>query len=191
MPLFSTRPPYEFKPNDPYPVRERQILMAKPVANDAIVRKVFRRDELTWIDGWVAETMRQPELWVQTWSQFLGLRSAGLRVKFTRVGNQRGWSYSSKFLAWFSVHHTVVFRTLKPANRAALAAELRKHPYEAEILKGDRFTGSVIAGVLAENGGLPGMATAPAPAEVMVRCGYCGMSYKQAEPRCTNCGGIN
>jgi hypothetical protein len=181
--------PYVFHPNDPYPCRERQILMGKPVASNAIARSVFKRDELTWIDGWVADRMGQPELWVQSWSQLLSLRAAGLRVKLTRVGNRRGWQYNSKFLAWFSIQHTVVALTLQPGNRPALAAELRKHPYEAEVFRGDRFAGSAVAGVLAESGGLPNM-SAP-PADLLVRCGYCSMSYKQTEPRCTNCGAVN
>lgn len=177
---------YVFRPNDAFSFRERQIVMAKPVANDAISRKVFKPDELVWIDGWIADVMGRPDQWIPTWMAFLGLRTRGLQARFTSRGGRRGFQYSSKFLALFSVHHTVVFRCIQESNRPALAAELRKHPYEAELLKGDRFTGSVINGVLAESAGPP---TAPvSPAEPLTRCAYCGMSYKLSEPRCSHCG---
>jgi hypothetical protein len=178
--------PYIFHPNDPFPCRERQILMAKPVASDAISRSVFRRDELRWIDGTVADTMTRPDLWVKMWTEFLGLRSVGLRVHATRNGNVRGFPYSSKFLAWFSVHQSVLMQCLKPENRPALAVELRKHPFELETLKGNHYTGSAVSGVLAENGDqrpVPGP-----PPEPLVQCTYCGTTYKQTEPRCTHCG---
>jgi hypothetical protein len=179
--------PYVFRPNDPFRFPERHILMAKPVASSAIARGVFKRDELVWIDGWVADVMGRPEMWVDVWKQFLGLRAAGLRAKVTKTGNRRGFQYSSKFLAWFSVQHTVVALTLQPGNRPTLAAELRKHPYEVEVLRGNHFTASAVNGVLAESGGL--VTASAAPVEPLVRCGYCGASYKQTEPRCTNCGG--
>jgi hypothetical protein len=177
---------YVFRPNDAFPFRERQIIMSKPVANNAVSRNVFKPDELVWIDGWVADVMGQPDMWVGTWMQFLTLRGAGLQAKFTRTGSRRGFQYSSKFLAWFSVQHTVVIRCLQASNRPALAAELRKHPYEVEVLRGNSYTGSAVSGVLAESGG-PLMAPV-LPAEPLTRCAYCGLSYKQSEPRCTHCG---
>jgi hypothetical protein len=76
--------------------------------------------------------------------------------------------------------------TLKPENRAALAAEFRKYPYELEALKGDQYIRSAVNGVLAENGGILPV-PAPSP-ELIVRCTYCGSQYKQSEPRCTHCG---
>jgi hypothetical protein len=179
--------PYVFRPNDPFPFPERHILMAKPVASTAIARGVFKRDEMVWIDGWVADLMRQPDTWVRTWTQLLALRAASLRAKATKVGNRRGYNYSSKFLAWFSVQHTVVALTLQPGNRPTLAAELKKCPYEVEVLKGNHYTGSALNGVLAEGGGL--LTASAALVEPLVRCGYCGVSYKQTEPWCRNCGG--
>jgi hypothetical protein len=177
---------YVFHPSDAFPFRERQIVMAKPVASNAISRNVFKPDELVWIDGWVADIMGQPDMWVRIWVEFTALRATGLQVKFTRTANRRGWPYSSKFLAWFSVQHTVVMRTLQAGNRPALAAELGKHPYEIEVLRGNRYTGSAVNGVLAESGG---PMTVPVPsAEPLIRCAYCGLSYKQSEPRCTHCG---
>jgi hypothetical protein len=73
-------PPYVFRPNDPFPSRERQIFMTKPVASEAIPHSVFKRDELTWIDGVVTDTMSRPDLWVGMWTGFLRLRATGLRV---------------------------------------------------------------------------------------------------------------
>lgn len=84
------------------------------------------------------------------------------------------------------MQHTVVIRCLQPSNRPALAAELRKHPYEVEVLKGNPYTASAVSGVLAESGG-PLAVPAP-PAEPLARCAYCGLSYKQSEPHCTHCG---
>ena len=179
------KPPYVFHPNDAFPCWERQILTTARVAGSAIPRRLFRRDELTWIDGWVAEIMSQPDLWVQSWTEYLALRASGPR--HARAGeNQRGIQYSSRFLASFAVHHTVVALSLKPSNRPTLAAELRNHPYEAELLRGDPFAGSHVNGVLAESGG-PLTVSAP-PAEQLIPCAYCGSKYKQSEPRCTHCG---
>jgi hypothetical protein len=128
---------YVFRPNDAFSFRERQIIMAKPVANDAISRKVFKSDELVWIDGWVADVMGRPDQWIPIWMTFLGLRTRGLQAKFTRSGGRRGFQYSSKFLALFSGHHTMVFRCIQESNRPALAAELRKHPYDTAVVVRD------------------------------------------------------
>ena len=70
--------------------------------------------------------------------KFLSLREAALR---TGVAG-RNHVHSSTFLAMFAVHHTVVGLSLQPDNRPTLAAELRKHPYEAELLRGDPFVES-------------------------------------------------
>jgi hypothetical protein len=133
--------------------------------------------------------MRRPETWVAVWTQFLKFRAAGLRVTPTRVGNRISFPYNSGFLTRFSAHHTVIALSLQPANRPVLAAELRKHPYELEVLKGNQFSASAVNGVLAESGGLqpaPGL-----PAGPVVRCAYCGSASPQSEPRCRHCGAVS
>lgn len=177
---------YVFRANDPFPCRERKIFMTKPVASAAIPLTVFRLDELTWINGVVADTMSRPDLWAGMWTGFLRLRAAGLRV--TPKGTSHGWGfvYSSEFLAWFSVHESVMALSLKPKNRPALAVELKKYPYELEALRSDPYIGSAVRGVLAESGGPLPVPTPPS--EPVVRCAYCGTSYKQSAPRCINCG---
>lgn len=91
---------YVFRPNDVFPCRERQIVMSKPVANDAISGNVFKPDELVWIDGWVADIMGLPDTWVPMWMQFLVLRARGLQqAKVTRAGSRVGFRYGSRFLA--------------------------------------------------------------------------------------------
>jgi len=177
---------YVFRANDAFPFRERQIIMAKPVANNAISRNVFKPDELVWIDGWVADVMNRPDQWIPILMEFLAFRARGLQAKFTRTGSRRGFQYSSKFLAWFSVQHTVVIRCLQESTRPVLAAELRKHPYETEVLRGNPYTSSAVSGVLAESAGPPIMPVPPG--EQLTRCAYCGMSYKRSEPRCSHCG---
>jgi len=176
---------YVFRPHDPFPCRPRRIFMATP-ANDGVPRSVFRRDELTWIDGAVADTMSRPETWVKIWTNVLGLRADAIRVDPARTGSLWGFLYDSNFLAPFAVHQQVMARSLRPENRPALAVEFRHHPSELELLKGDDYTCSAVNGVLAENGGPP-QVPAP-PSEPLVRCDYCGSSYKQGEPRCTHCG---
>lgn len=178
---------YVFRPNDPYPRRERQIFIASPVTSGTpIPRSIFKPDELIWIDGWVADRIARPEVWLDTWNQLLSLRGLAAQIESSRVANQRGWTYSSKFLAWVSVQHAVMTMTLLPANRPALAAEFRRHPFETELFKGNSFTASVVAGVLAESGGLP-TARIP-PSETFIHCAYCAQGFKQSEPRCTHCG---
>jgi hypothetical protein len=181
---------YQFHAHDPYPRRERQVVITNPVVSAPIPRFIFKPDELTWIDGWIADRMAQPQTWLDTWSELLSLRRMAVRPDYVRA-SASGWSYSSKFLAWFSIQHAVMTMTLLPANRPALAAEFRRHPFETEIIRTNTFTASVVAGVLAENGGRWPGAAATLPADLLVRCRYCTMTYKQGEPRCTNCGAIN
>jgi hypothetical protein len=63
--------------------------------------------------------------------------------------------------------------SLKPENRPALAVELRKYPYEVEVLRGDYYTGSIVNGVLAENGG---------PLQVPARYLSCSFGAPTAAP---------
>jgi hypothetical protein len=180
-------PPYVFRPNDPFPCRERKIFMTKPVASEAIPLTLFKLDELTWINGVVADTMSRPELWTGMWTGFLRLRATGLRINPTTT-SRHGWGfvYSSEFLAWFSVHESVMALSLKPKNRPALAVELRKYPYEQEALRSDPYIGSAVRGVLAETGE---PVPVPAPSsDPLIRCTYCGATYKHSDPRCTHCG---
>jgi hypothetical protein len=104
-------------------------------SGNPIPRFIFKPDELIWIDGWIADRIAQPEVWLDTWNQILSLRDLAAQMECSRAGNQRGWTYSSKFLAWFSIQHAVMTMTLLPANRPALAAEFRRHPFETEIFK--------------------------------------------------------
>ena len=55
------KPPYVFDPNDPLPGRERQILTSAPVAGSAIPPGLFKRDEQTWIRGWISDIMSKPD----------------------------------------------------------------------------------------------------------------------------------
>lgn len=191
-------PPYVYRSGDKNPVPDRTVVMASIVANDPVNASVFERDELVWIAGWSNEMSRHPSQWVNIWMQLLRFRSAGIGVKFETVVTKKDWRgyavrtvkgypYRSGFLVAFQACRQVAFYCLAPQNRAALAAELSKHPYEAELLKSDRYAGSVIRGVLAEHGGPP--TTSAPPPEPLVACRYCTMSYRQTEVRCPNCGG--
>ena len=77
---------------------------------------------------------------MDTWNQLLSLRGLAAQIESSRTANQRDSTYSSKLLASFSVQHAVMTMTLLPANRPALAGELRRHPFETEIFKGKSFT---------------------------------------------------
>jgi hypothetical protein len=145
---------------------------------------LFRQDEQTWIAGWVDQIMSESDQWIPSWMEFLDLRRNGKAIM--RDPNDRGYLYSSIFLARFALHHWIVVQTLQPDNRPTLAAELRKHPYETEMLGGEPFVVSHVNGVLAESGG-PLTVSAP-PAEQLIACAYCGSKYKQSEPRCAHCG---
>ena len=116
----------------------------------------------------------------------LSLSARALAGPPTRNGSGWSYAYGSQFLALFVVHDTLVMHSLEPENRPAFAAELRKHPYEVELLRADPYVASAVNGVLAENGGL---ATVPA-VKALVRCAYCGASFKVSEPRCSHCGAV-
>ena len=71
-----------------------------------------------------------------------------------RVTTSSGYNYNSLFLARDSVHHALIADCLQATNRPLLAQQLEADPYEAEILRNDHYTKSVISGVLAESGSM-------------------------------------
>lgn len=190
-------PPYIYQQGDPIPVPIREVLMATTVANTNVIDSVFTEDELTWVNGRVAEIMANPSTWVESWVLLNGNRSAGLKVKLRRTTYPRTWTqgprttkgypYSSHFLMWFTVRYRVMRACLEPSNRARFALELRTRPYEAEILRGEHYFTSVISAVLTENGGLM-LASTPTAIAALVLCTHCGRNFSAADIRCSWCG---
>ncbi len=160
--------PFVYAPGAQFPAgkRPRVIKLNAIVSNQNINAGAFRVDEGAWVYGRTAELMGDPSRWVGVAIDLLNFRAAALKVKGT-TNTQRGflgkitvthsYPYNAQFLAAYQVLHTVFFRCIEPANRARFAWELRAKPYECEILKGNAYTSSVIAGVLAENPALRGM----------------------------------
>jgi len=188
---------YVFTPGAPYPVQEHVIKMRTLVANNQISRGLFQPIELKWIDANRDSALGYPPAWVGIWTTFLGLRSAGLNVKPVIWNNMKYYPYTASFVARFSYHLSVTLFTLEPAGRPVLAAQLRMHPYETEILRGDHYSGAAINGVLAENGGLAGsVVSPPLPPPIvlaprgpqLVACRHCRRNFFDNLPACPWCG---
>jgi hypothetical protein len=190
------QPVYQYIKGGPLPVPKRDVVMAGVVANNHVNRSVFQANELIWIDGRIAEMLADPTAWVDACVSFLRLRAAGLAVKYThttkktftgRILTTKGHFYNSEFLATFEVYLSVLQGCLQAQNRARFAFELRKKPYEAEVLRGNHYTSSVINGVLTENGGLM-LAPTPTAIPVIIQCAYCARNFDQTEIKCPWCG---
>jgi hypothetical protein len=101
------------------------------------------------------------------------------------VTTSSGYDYNSFFLARYSVHHSLIAHCLQAGNRPLLAQQLQARPYEAELLRNDNYTKSVISGVLAESGSMASPINVPS---AWVICGFCKTRYQRGEGRCPHCG---
>jgi hypothetical protein len=192
--------PYIYTTGASFPgKRPRAVRLGALVSDQGITRNLFRDDEWAWVVGRYAELIADPSRWVDTGIALTMARARGLAAHGTtntrrgfggRVIVTRSYSYGVQFLAWYQVSRSVFFDCLQPAYRARFAYELRARPYDAELLRGNPYTSSVIAGVLAENPG-PRAEVAPAGATVtvvLVQCRHCHHSFEYTNVACPWCG---
>jgi hypothetical protein len=179
--------------------RARVVKLNAIVSNQDIARTVFSDDEWAWVQGFYTDLLADPSRWVAVGIELIKTRSAGLNVTGTTKTQQgflgmrtvtRAYPYTAEFLALYQVLRSVFLRCIEPNNRPRFAQELRAKPYEAEILRTNPYTDSVIAGVLAENPGPsePAATGGSAPTIVLIQCAHCRRTYEYTSISCPWCG---